>query len=67
MFANKCLDFLLRSICIFTKWNSDFEDEAAMMDLNDVDFDEDLGMKKEEVNKKLVKPKEEISMWVKAV
>lgn len=39
-----------------------FEDEAAMMDLNDVDFDEDLGIKKEETNEKLVKPKKEISM-----
>lgn len=38
-----------------------------MMDLNDVDFDEDLGIKKEETNEKLVKPKKEISMWVKAV
>lgn len=37
------------------------------MDLNDVDFDEDLGIKKEETNEKLVKPKKEISMWVKAV
>lgn len=37
------------------------------MDLNDVDFDEDLGIKKEETNEKLVKPKKEIAMWVKAV
>lgn len=37
------------------------------MDLNDVDFDEDLGIKKEEANEKLVKPKKEIIMWVKAV
>lgn len=33
-----------------------------MMDLNDVDFDEDLGIKKEEANEKLVKPKKEIIM-----
>lgn len=45
-------------LSIFTN----FEDEAAMMDLNDVDFDEDLGIKKEETNEKLVKPKKEISM-----
>lgn len=38
-----------------------------MMDLNDVDFDEDFGIKKEEINEKLVKLKKEIFMWVKVV
>nr|XP_034328264.1 DNA polymerase alpha catalytic subunit isoform X1 [Crassostrea gigas] len=42
--------------------SSECQDEAAMMDLNDVDFDEDLGIKKEETNEKLVKPKKEISI-----
>lgn len=37
------------------------------MDLNDVDFDEDFGIKKEEINEKLVKLKKEIFMWVKVV
>lgn len=32
------------------------------MDLNDVDFDEDFGIKKEEINEKLVKLKKEIVM-----
>lgn len=57
-----CFDTVFRSTCIFKIEKFDFEDEAAMMVLNDVDFDEDLGIKKEEANEKLVKPKKEIIM-----
>ena len=40
-----------------------YKDEAAMMDLNDVDFDdEDLGIKKEEPEKKVQVEEEVVSM-----
>ncbi|XP_062567518.1 DNA polymerase alpha catalytic subunit-like [Saccostrea cucullata] len=40
--------------------SSEGQDAAAMMDLNDVDFDEELGIKKEDTAMTSVKPKEEI-------
>lgn len=50
-------------MCVFQTFLVSYKDEAAMMDLNDVDFDdEDLGIKKEEPEKKVHAEEEVVSM-----